>query len=49
MDVYAGNENCNVLHCHTDEFPSKVRRPAYSFLEKSKVKGSLGIKNPYWT
>lgn len=41
--------NCEVLPCHSDEFPSKVKRPAYSVLEKHKIKESFGIKIPYWT
>ena len=40
---------CEVLPCHSDEFPSKVRRPAYSVLDKTKIKESFGIKVPYWT
>ena len=46
---YAGNDKCEVLPCHSDEFPSKVKRPAYSVLDKTKVKKTFGIKVPYWT
>lgn len=41
--------NCEVLPCHSDEFPSPVKRPAYSVLDKTKVKETFGIKIPYWT
>ncbi len=41
--------NCKVLPCHSDEFPSPVKRPAYSVLDKTKVKETFGIKVPYWT
>ena len=40
---------CEVLPCHSDEFPSKVIRPAYSVLDKTKIKETFGIKIPYWT
>lgn len=40
---------CNILPCHSDEFPSPVKRPAYSVLDKTKIKETLGIKIPYWT
>lgn len=46
---YSGNINCEVQPCHSNEFPSKVKRPAYSVLDKSKVKDTFGIKVPYWT
>ena len=46
---YAGNNNCDVQPCHSEEFPSKVKRPAYSVLDKSKIKESFGLKVPYWT
>ena len=40
---------CEVLPCHSDEFPSPVKRPAYSVLDKTKVKETFGISIPYWT
>lgn len=40
---------CEVLPCHSDEFPSPVIRPAYSVLDKTKVKETFGISIPYWT
>ena len=46
---YAGNTGCNILPCHSDEFPSPVKRPAYSVLDKTKVKDTFGITVPYWT
>lgn len=46
---YAGNTSCNIQPCHSDEFPSSVKRPAYSVLDKTKVKETFGIKIPYWT
>lgn len=46
---YAGNTCCDIQPCHSDEFPSKVKRPAFSVLDKTKVKNNYGIKIPYWT
>ncbi len=45
----AGNTGCNIQPCHTDEFPSKVVRPSYSVLDKSKIKSTFDITIPYWT
>ena len=46
---YAGNTECIIQPCHSDEFPSPVKRPAYSVLDKTKVKETFGISIPYWT
>lgn len=40
--------NCDIQPCHSNEFPSKVKRPCFSVLDKTKVKTTFGIKNPYW-
>ena len=39
---------CDIRPCHSDEFPSKVHRPHYSVLDKTKVKNTFGITVPYW-
>lgn len=44
----AGNTACDIEPCHSDEFPSPVRRPAYSVLDKTKIKETFGLKIPYW-
>ena len=44
-----GNTTCDIQPCHSDEFPSPVKRPAYSVLDKTKVKTAFGVKVPYWT
>lgn len=44
-----GNNSCNIQPCHSDEFPSQVKRPAYSVLDKTKFKKTFGLKVPYWT
>ena len=45
----AGNTACEIQPCHSDEFPSPVKRPAFSVLDKTKVKETFSIKVPYWT
>lgn len=44
----AGNTKCNIQPCHSNEFPSPVTRPAYSVLDKTKIKETFGINIPYW-
>ena len=46
---YSGNIGCDIQPCHSDEFPSSVKRPAFSVLDKTKVKNAFGICIPYWT
>ena len=45
----AGNKDCDIQPCHSDEFPSPVKRPAYSVLDKTKIKETFGVMVPYWT
>lgn len=44
----AGKIDCDIQPCHSDEFPSQVKRPAYSVLDKLKIKQSFAVKIPYW-
>lgn len=44
----AGNDGCDIQPCHSNEFPSPVTRPAYSVLDKTKIKDTFGISIPYW-
>lgn len=46
---YSGQTECDIQPCHSDEFPSPVKRPAYSVLDKTKVKDTFGVSVPYWT
>ena len=46
---YAGHTECDIQPCHSDEFPSPVKRPFYSVLDKTKIKQTFGVKVPYWT
>lgn len=44
----AGNTACDIQPCHSNEYPSPVKRPAYSVLDKTKIKETFGLKIPYW-
>lgn len=44
----AGHDSCDIQPCHSNEFPSPVTRPAYSVLDKTKIKDTFGLKIPYW-
>ena len=39
---------CDIHPCHSDEFPSKVKRPHYSVLDKTKVRNTFEVEVPYW-
>jgi len=42
------SKDCAVKPCASAEYPAKVKRPAYSVLDKSKIKAALGIEIPAW-
>ena len=46
---YNGTTECKVNPCHSNEFPSPVKRPSYSVLDKTKIKETFGVEVPYWT
>lgn len=39
---------CDISPIHSCDFPSKVTRPHYSVLDKTKFKETFGVKIPYW-
>lgn len=43
-----GHDKCRIMPCHTSEFPTKAARPAYSVLDKTKVKTTFGVEIPHW-
>lgn len=45
----SGHTQCDIQPCHSSEFPSKVVRPSYSVLDKTKFKQSFHLPVPYWT
>ena len=44
----SGNK-CDILPCYSEEFPSPVKRPHFSVLDKTKLKQVFDWKVPYWT
>jgi dTDP-4-dehydrorhamnose reductase len=46
--VAAAGYECKIVPCHSSEFPSKVTRPPYSVLDKTKFKHTFGIDIPHW-
>lgn len=46
---YSGRTACDIQPCHSNEFPSPVARPAYSVLDKTKIKTVFGVDVSYWT
>ena len=45
----AGQTTCKIKPCHSNEYPSPVKRPAYSVLDKTKFKETFQQEIPYWT
>lgn len=39
---------CDIQPCHSEEFPSKVKRPHFSVLDKSKIKETFCLSIPHW-
>ncbi|MCH5173252.1 MAG: dTDP-4-dehydrorhamnose reductase [Bacteroidales bacterium] len=44
----SGHTGCEIHPCRSAEYPSKVERPAYSVLDKTKFKKTFGIPVRYW-
>lgn len=44
----SGLDSCEVLPCLSSEFPSPVKRPAYSVLDKTKIKSTFSLAIPHW-
>lgn len=42
------SHGCKVMPCLSSEFPSKVRRPHYSVLDKTSIRETFGVDVPYW-
>lgn len=42
------DNTCDIRPCHSEEFLSRVRRPSYSVLDKTKVKNVFGINIHHW-
>lgn len=46
---FAGISKCDIQPCLSEDYPSPVKRPSYSVLNKSKIKAAFDLKIPYWT
>ena len=46
--VELANIKCNIEPILSNEYQTPAKRPAYSVLDKSKIKRDLGITIPYW-
>ena len=46
---FSEQKDCVIQPCHSDEFPSPVKRPSFSVLDKTKIKETFGLQIPYWT
>lgn len=44
----AWHNNCNVMPCTAEEYPSKARRPMNAVLDKSKFVRTFDIEIPEW-
>lgn len=49
ISIFNETSGCDIQPCHSDEYPSPVKRPSYSVLDKSKIKREFGVAVPYWT
>ena len=47
--AYSGNTECEINPCSSEEYPSPVRRPSYSVLDKTRIKKAFGMSVPHWT
>ena len=44
----AGHDTCRIEPCRTADYPTRALRPAYSLLDKSKVRRTFGLEIPHW-
>ncbi len=45
---FTGISSCKVTPLHTAEYPTRAIRPAYSVLDKTKIKMTYDIEIPHW-
>ncbi len=41
--------HCDIRPCLSSQYPSPVKRPSYSVLDKTKIQETFGVEVPYWT
>ena len=44
----AGHADCDIQPCYSSDYPSPVKRPAYSVLDKKTFMDTFNVKVPYW-
>ncbi len=44
----ARNARCRIVPCRTAEYPAAAARPAYSVLDKTKIRDAFGVAIPHW-
>jgi dTDP-4-dehydrorhamnose reductase len=45
----AEQRHCDIRPCLSSQYPSPVKRPSYSVLDKTKIQETFGLDIPYWT
>ena len=45
----AEQRHCIIRPCLSSQYPSPVKRPSYSVLDKTKIQETFGLDIPYWT
>lgn len=48
LGTFGTHGSCDIQPCYSSEYPSPVKRPSYSVLDKKTFKDTFGIKVPYW-
>lgn len=48
MIARIAGHKCDIQPCYSTEFPSPVKRPAYSVLDKRSIRETFGVEVPYW-
>jgi len=46
--VFLTNKKCNIFPIETADYPTPAKRPAYSVMNKNKIKQAYNIEIPYW-
>ncbi len=44
----SGNTTCEIVPCRTEDYPSVAKRPAYSVLDKTKIRETFRVDVPHW-
>jgi dTDP-4-dehydrorhamnose reductase len=39
---------CDILPILSAQYPTPAKRPAYSVMDKNKIKSTFGIQIPHW-